>query len=134
MRAMLRAVTQKGGTAERLRAARLHLRRQDRHRAEGRSGRRGTTRRRSGCRRSSGFAPADDPRLVIFVMIDEPQGTHYGSMAAGPVFQEVMLDALRWLGVPPDAPIAEAKTPAERSRPDSRHDAPPTPPLRHRRR
>jgi cell division protein FtsI (penicillin-binding protein 3) len=64
-----------------------------------------------------GFAPAEDPRLVLFVMIDEPQGTHYGSMVAGPVFQETMIDALRWLGVPPDAPVAEVAPRAAEGKP-----------------
>jgi cell division protein FtsI (penicillin-binding protein 3) len=53
-----------------------------------------------------GFAPAEDARLVLFVMIDEPAGTHYGSQVAGPVWQETMIDALRWLGVPTDQPIS----------------------------
>src|SRR5205823_4473143 len=69
-----------------------------------------------------GFAPFDDPRLVIYVMIDEPQGTHYGSLVAGPVWQEVMVDALRWLSVPPTQPLPVA----EADKADKRR-APPTP-------
>jgi cell division protein FtsI (penicillin-binding protein 3) len=73
-----------------------------------------------------GFAPADDPRLVLFVMVDEPQGTHYGSMVAGPVFQETMIDALRWLGVPPNAPLPQvAQKPAPAAAPvPAAHAAP----------
>src|SRR5262249_14803026 len=48
-----------------------------------------------------GFAPAEEPRLVLFVMIDEPRGNHHGSIVAGPVFTEGMADGLRWMGVPP---------------------------------
>jgi cell division protein FtsI (penicillin-binding protein 3) len=47
-----------------------------------------------------GFVPADDPRLVISVVIDEPVIAHYGGTVAGPVFRRVARAALRHLGVP----------------------------------
>ena len=47
-----------------------------------------------------GFVPADHPRLVIAVMIDEPVIEHYGGLVAGPVFRRVGEAALRHLGVP----------------------------------
>jgi len=47
-----------------------------------------------------GFVPADRPRLVIAVMIDEPIIEHYGGLVAGPVFRRVGEAALRHLGVP----------------------------------
>ena len=52
-----------------------------------------------------GFAPVSDPRLIIAVAIDEPQGKHYGGDVAAPVFAEVMSGALRSLGIAPDAPL-----------------------------
>lgn len=36
-----------------------------------------------------GFLPADSPGLVIFVMIDEPQGRYYGGDVAAPAFREI---------------------------------------------
>lgn len=52
----------------------------------------------------AGMAPADDPRLVMVVMIDEPNaGKYYGGDVAAPVFSSVMNDALRILNVAPDA-------------------------------
>jgi cell division protein FtsI (penicillin-binding protein 3) len=52
-----------------------------------------------------GFAPVTDPRFIVAVMIDEPQGAkHYGGDVAGPVFSTVMGNALRLMDVPPDAP------------------------------
>jgi cell division protein FtsI (penicillin-binding protein 3) len=52
----------------------------------------------------AGFAPATDPRLVIVVMIDEPQGDAYhGGDIAAPVFANIVSGALRVLAVPPDA-------------------------------
>ncbi len=55
-----------------------------------------------------GFAPASDPKLIIAVMIDEPSGIeHQGGQVAAPVFSAVMGDALRLLGIAPDAPLPE---------------------------
>jgi cell division protein FtsI (penicillin-binding protein 3) len=50
-----------------------------------------------------GYAPYDDPRLLLFVMIDEPQEGHYGAEVAGPIFDKVMSVALPYLGVAPRA-------------------------------
>src|SRR6185436_10566927 len=50
-----------------------------------------------------GFAPLDDPQLVLFVMVDEPSGTHFGSAVAGPIWREVMEKSLAYLNVPPAA-------------------------------
>lgn len=47
-----------------------------------------------------GFVPAQDPRLVIAVVIDEPIVNHYGGPVAGPVFRRIGHAALRHLGVP----------------------------------
>jgi cell division protein FtsI (penicillin-binding protein 3) len=56
-----------------------------------------------------GFAPADDPRVVIVVMIDEPSaGKHFGGDVAGPVFAAIASDALKYLGVPPTEKIEPA--------------------------
>lgn len=49
-----------------------------------------------------GFLPVTDPRLVILVAVDEPQGTHFGATAAAPVFREVARTAMWYLKVPPD--------------------------------
>ncbi len=52
-----------------------------------------------------GFAPANKPRIIIAVMIDEPSaGQHYGGAVAAPIFSQVAAGALRLLAVPPDAP------------------------------
>jgi cell division protein FtsI/penicillin-binding protein 2 len=58
----------------------------------------------------AGLAPADHPRLVGVVVIDEPGGkVYYGGQAAAPVFREVMLDLMRspsgLLG-PSNSPVA----------------------------
>jgi cell division protein FtsI (penicillin-binding protein 3) len=48
-----------------------------------------------------GFVPANRPRLVISVVIDEPVIEHYGGTIAGPVFRRIAAESLRHLGVPP---------------------------------
>lgn len=47
-----------------------------------------------------GYAPADAPRLVILVMIDNPKGLHWGGVVAAPVFREIAKKSLRYLNVP----------------------------------
>jgi len=53
-----------------------------------------------------GFLPVTDPRLVILVAVDEPQGTHFGATAAAPAFREVAKTAMWYLKVPPDDEVA----------------------------
>ncbi|MBT5470676.1 MAG: penicillin-binding protein 2 [Nitrospina sp.] len=47
-----------------------------------------------------GYAPADAPRLVILVMMDNPKGLHWGGVVAAPVFSEIAKKSLRYLNVP----------------------------------
>jgi len=48
-----------------------------------------------------GFAPADNPQVVITVMIDEPQGTSYGGVVAAPAFKAIAEQVLPGMGVYP---------------------------------
>lgn len=47
-----------------------------------------------------GFAPADDPRIAVFVGIDEPKGQYYGGQVAAPVFRSIVEQTLHYLKVP----------------------------------
>ncbi|WP_082206280.1 penicillin-binding protein 2 [Nocardiopsis sp. SBT366] len=49
----------------------------------------------------AGFAPADDPELIVQVVLHNPQETYYGGEAAGPVFNDIMSFALKTMKVPP---------------------------------
>ena len=49
----------------------------------------------------AGFAPADDPRLAVIVVIDEPRNGHYGGVVAAPAFRAICERALMYLRVPP---------------------------------
>jgi cell division protein FtsI (penicillin-binding protein 3) len=49
-----------------------------------------------------GFAPAQDPRLLVAVIVDQPQGgNYYGGSVAAPAFGKIAAFALPYLGVPP---------------------------------
>lgn len=50
-----------------------------------------------------GFAPAERPKFVIAVMVDEPSaGKHYGGQVAAPVFAQIANDALRRSQISPN--------------------------------
>lgn len=49
-----------------------------------------------------GYLPADDPELVILVMIDEPEGEHTGGRWAAPAFREIASESLAYMGVFPE--------------------------------
>ncbi len=50
-----------------------------------------------------GMAPGNDPQLVIAVNVQNPRkGGYYGDVVAGPVFYQVMKEALATLQIPPD--------------------------------
>jgi cell division protein FtsI (penicillin-binding protein 3) len=53
-----------------------------------------------------GIAPVSHPRLIVAVMIDEPNnGQYYGGLVAAPVFSKVTAAALQELNEPHDAPL-----------------------------
>jgi cell division protein FtsI (penicillin-binding protein 3) len=48
-----------------------------------------------------GFAPADDPKLLVEVVLQNPRLGHFGGLVAAPVFHNVMSFALQTLRIPP---------------------------------
>jgi cell division protein FtsI (penicillin-binding protein 3) len=58
----------------------------------------------------TGFLPAERPRLVVAVVLDEPMIGHYGGDLAGPVFRRVSEASLRYLGVTTGAASAKLQT------------------------
>jgi cell division protein FtsI (penicillin-binding protein 3) len=49
----------------------------------------------------AGFAPADDPRFTVYVVVQRPTNGGGGGSVAGPAFSKIMSFALRRYGVPP---------------------------------
>ncbi len=64
-----------------------------------------------------GYLPAEAPRAVIGVFLDEPKGEVYGGKVAAPVFREIARETMRQMGVLPNprllaaAPVAPAAKP-----------------------
>ena len=56
-----------------------------------------------------GMVPADAPRLVVAVVVDEPKTDVYGGMVAAPAFKEIAEAAMPYLGVAPAARVAVQK-------------------------
>jgi cell division protein FtsI (penicillin-binding protein 3) len=95
---MMEQVTRRGGTAEIAAIPGYRV-----------AGKTGTAQRADpscGCYRGytasfAGFAPADDPRIVVSVTLQRPVNGHTGGLLGGPVFKEVMSFALQSRGIPP---------------------------------
>lgn len=68
----------------------------------------------------AGYAPANNPRIVTIVVIDEPNGKeHYGGLVAAPIFSRVVSGVLRLLNVPPERAITHKVQPtAANSKPN----------------
>lgn len=49
-----------------------------------------------------GFAPAQNPQLLVAVIVDQPQGEIYGGSVAAPAFGKIAAFALPYLGVAPE--------------------------------
>jgi cell division protein FtsI (penicillin-binding protein 3) len=64
-----------------------------------------------------GFVPANNPRLVALVLIDEPEVNVYGGIVAAPVFRNIAQGALRRLVVAPDkvAPLPVVQNEVEKT-------------------
>jgi cell division protein FtsI (penicillin-binding protein 3) len=48
-----------------------------------------------------GFAPSENPKVTILVIIDEPQDKHYGGIVAAPVFKKIANETLNYLNISP---------------------------------
>jgi cell division protein FtsI (penicillin-binding protein 3) len=48
-----------------------------------------------------GFVPADDPKLTILVVVDEPKTSPYGGVVAAPAFRAIAGQSLCYLSIPP---------------------------------
>ncbi len=52
-----------------------------------------------------GIAPVNNPAISVAVILDSPEGNHYGNVNAAPVFREVAQEVLEYLGVPHDTNV-----------------------------
>ena len=47
-----------------------------------------------------GFAPADNPKIALIVVIYEPEGSSYGGVVAAPVFKSIIEHTFAYLDIP----------------------------------
>jgi len=95
---MMEQVVAKGGTAPDVKI--------DGYRVAGKTGTAQFADSACGCYRGytasfAGFAPAEAPRIVVSVTLQQPRNGHFGGMLGGPVFVRTMTFALQALGVQP---------------------------------
>jgi cell division protein FtsI (penicillin-binding protein 3) len=74
-----------------------------------------------------GIAPLNNPAISVAVVIDSPQGNHYGNINAAPVFREVAQEVLEYLGVPHDTNLTPQKDLAKAQSEPEIEEAPPEP-------
>lgn len=58
-----------------------------------------------------GFAPADDPEVLVLVIIHDPQGVYYGGTIAAPVAQRIFANILPYLEIEGQPVIVESEAP-----------------------
>jgi cell division protein FtsI (penicillin-binding protein 3) len=78
-----------------------------------------------------GFVPAEDPRLAMIVLLDEPKNEKWGSEAAAPIFAAIGREALRYLNIPPrdSSPVPIVRGEIVAAAPAAPGPARPGPPL-----
>lgn len=68
----------------------------------------------------AGFAPAQNPRVIVAVYLDTPRANgYYGGKAAGPAFRDIMAGTLNILGVPPTKAVSAKVQKPVRNKPKS---------------
>jgi Cell division protein FtsI/penicillin-binding protein 2 len=45
-----------------------------------------------------GFFPVEDPKYIIYVVVDEPENFRTGGLAAAPIFKDIAIEVLRLYG------------------------------------
>ncbi len=60
-----------------------------------------------------GFAPVENPQVIVLVIINNPQGIYYGGTIAAPVAREIFENILPYLGIPVDEKAAAESELAE---------------------
>jgi cell division protein FtsI (penicillin-binding protein 3) len=97
---MMETVTQEGGTAP--------MAAIPGYRVAGKTGTAQRVGRKCGCYDGTrtvsfaGFAPADKPRFVAYVVVQNPRNGGFGGTTAGPVFRKVMSYLLQKYAIAPD--------------------------------
>lgn len=49
-----------------------------------------------------GWGPVDDPQFVVYIWLEKPRSSIWGSIVAAPVFHDVVQELVVLMGLPPD--------------------------------
>lgn len=74
----------------------------------------------------AGAFPMNDPRVAVYVYIDNPKGEYYASAVAAPAFQEIAQACVVQLGIPPSEEVLTEEKPVK---PGRKPKEPPPDPL-----
>lgn len=62
-----------------------------------------------------GFAPSDNPRIAVYVGLDEPSGSlYYGGQVSAPIFREIVDSTLHYMKVPGNPVMTVSKDLADK--------------------
>jgi stage V sporulation protein D (sporulation-specific penicillin-binding protein) len=56
-----------------------------------------------------GFAPADDPQILVYTAINNPKGIQFGGLVAAPIVRNIMDSSLRYMKIAPRTQQMEKK-------------------------
>ncbi|HWP92322.1 MAG TPA: penicillin-binding transpeptidase domain-containing protein [Thermodesulfobacteriota bacterium] len=56
-----------------------------------------------------GFAPVDDPKITLVIVVENPKTSNYGGVVAAPIFRAITEKVLFYKGIPPQKGFVEAK-------------------------
>jgi stage V sporulation protein D (sporulation-specific penicillin-binding protein) len=60
-----------------------------------------------------GFAPVDNPQIMVLCLVDEPQGIYYGGTVCAPIVKEFLENALPYLGIEADYSLVDENSEPE---------------------
>ena len=60
-----------------------------------------------------GFAPVEDPQIMVLCLVDEPQGIYYGGTVCAPIVKEFLENALPYLGIEADYSLVDENSEPE---------------------
>lgn len=57
-----------------------------------------------------GYAPVEDPKIIVYIIMDEPNSSIVGGgTATGPAFKKIVSQSLKYMGVKPSRPTEQTK-------------------------
>ena len=58
-----------------------------------------------------GWGPADDPKFIVYIWLEKPETSKWGSVVVAPVFQKVVTELVGLMNLPPDSVRQQLSSP-----------------------